>query len=107
MSGATQPPPRSDRAATSPFLERQSYRRRRLMDAARLLPLLGILLFVVPLLWPVPRPGQGEAAATVTMSGAMIYVFCAWVLLIVTVACFGWGVQHWAVEDGPSGTGRD
>jgi hypothetical protein len=35
------------------FLERRSYRRRRMMDAVRILPLLCTLLFlVVPLMWP-------------------------------------------------------
>ena len=35
------------------FLERQSYRRRRLSEVARLMPIFGAGLFMVPLLWPV------------------------------------------------------
>lgn len=54
------------------FLARQSYRRRRLMDAARLLPLLGLLLFVLPLIWNAPYTASG-----------WLYLFVCWVLLIV------------------------
>ncbi|MCE8547150.1 hypothetical protein KBY25_15090 [Ruegeria pomeroyi] len=65
------------------FLERQSYRRRRLMDAARLLPLMGAALFAVPLLWP------SEGAGTVRMSAAITYVFGVWAILIAVSALFG------------------
>jgi hypothetical protein len=59
----------------SVFLARRSYRRRRLADAARLLPLAGGILFCVPLLWK----GAEGGARTV---GAMIYVFGLWVVLV-------------------------
>lgn len=65
------------------FLERQSYRRRRLMDAARLLPVLGAALFAVPLLWPT----EGENA--VRMSAAITYVFSVWAVLILVSVGFG------------------
>ncbi|MCV2870189.1 hypothetical protein OEW28_16280 [Defluviimonas sp. WL0002] len=63
------------------FLERRSYRRRRLSDAARILPLLGFVLFLVPILWlpaetPAPDTGRGG-----------VYVFAVWFLLII--ATFG------------------
>ena len=54
------------------FLARQTYRRRRLMDAARLLPWLGAFLFGLPLLWSAPRTGSG-----------LLYLFGAWLVLIV------------------------
>ena len=55
------------------FLARETYRRRRLMDAARLLPLAGAVAFAVPLLWDDgTRP-----------SVALGYVFSAWVALIL------------------------
>lgn len=60
---------------TSVFLERASYRQRRLRDAARLLPLVGAVLWVIPLLW-VRNPETAGSA------GAMIYIFGAWVILI-------------------------
>lgn len=62
------------------FLERQSYRRRRLMDALRLLPVLGVMLWMFPLFWPpAPEPGTAEP---VPMSTAVLYVFAVWLLLI-------------------------
>ncbi|TMV09706.1 hypothetical protein FGK63_01150 [Ruegeria sediminis] len=67
------------------FLERHSYRRRRLADAARLLPIIGAGLFAIPLLWPA---GPGEAEP-VPMSSAIIYIFFWWAALIVASAGFG------------------
>lgn len=77
------------RAARSLFLERQTYRARRLGDAARLLPLLGVFLFAVPILWP-RGPGEEAARAGMEAAGAeavrgsvaTIYVFGVWALLI-------------------------
>ncbi|MFC2968735.1 hypothetical protein [Acidimangrovimonas pyrenivorans] len=60
------------------FLARQSYRRRRLMDAARLLPILGACLFLLPILW-APQPG--EAPRSTAHDG--IYLFIAWAGLIL------------------------
>ncbi len=54
------------------FLARQSYRRRRLMDAARLMPVAGVLFFSVPLLWTNPLTSVG-----------WIYLFTVWGLLIL------------------------
>lgn len=77
----------------SVFLERQSYRRRRLTDAARLLPILGAALFAVPLLWP---SGDGIAdERVVPLSSAMTYVFGIWALLIAIGAGFGIAARRW------------
>ena len=66
------------------FLERRSYRRRRMMDAVRILPLLCTLLFlVVPLMWP---KGDEDVVA-LSLSTAIWYLFSVWVLAIV--ASFG------------------
>jgi len=54
------------------FLERQSYRRRRWSDAARLMPVVGLILLILPLLW----------ADQATTSGGILYIFCVWALLI-------------------------
>lgn len=77
------------RGQASVFLERESYRRRRLMDAARLLPIFGVLLFLLPLLWPEPAPSEAGADTGVAMSGAIIYVFSVWIGLIVAIFVFG------------------
>lgn len=77
------------------FLERQSYRRRRLMDAARILPLFGAVLFALPLLWPsVPSDAAGEGG--VPMSAAIIYVFSVWIALILLVLVFGRMTRAWS-----------
>ena len=60
-----------------PFLARKTYRRRRMMDAARLLPLLGIFLFLLPILWQprlTPEPD--------TVHG-VVYLFGAWTVLVI------------------------
>lgn len=60
------------------FLGRDSYRRRRLTDAARLLPLVGVILLMIPLLW---GERDGEAPSTAT---AGLYVFGVWIGLILS-----------------------
>ncbi|MDJ0627096.1 MAG: hypothetical protein QNJ44_02455 [Rhodobacter sp.] len=62
------------------FLERRTYRRRRLADAARLLPVIGALLLLFPLLW-VPDPDQ---PASTGFGG--LYIFAVWAGLIVAAA---------------------
>ncbi|SEO15940.1 hypothetical protein SAMN04490248_10255 [Salinihabitans flavidus] len=62
------------------FLERRSYRRRRLTDMIRALPVVGALLWAVPLLWPL------EGEGTVRTSDAIIYIFSVWAGLIVVSA---------------------
>ncbi|WP_417600943.1 hypothetical protein [Pararhodobacter oceanensis] len=60
------------------FLERQGYRRRRIMDAARVLPVLGFILILLPVLW-TRSGGLGTA-------GEAIYLFILWFCLIVAAA---------------------
>ncbi|MEM9343369.1 MAG: hypothetical protein AAGA87_10000 [Pseudomonadota bacterium] len=55
------------------FVERRTYRRRRLIDAARLLPVFGVSIFAFPVLW---------ARESSTTSG-VAYLFGAWLVLIV------------------------
>lgn len=57
------------------FVERQTYRRRRVQDAARFLPVLGIVLMMVPLLW-------SEGDDGVSMSNAIQYLFVLWGALV-------------------------
>jgi uncharacterized membrane protein len=61
------------------FLAPRRYRRRRLRDAARLLPVLGGFLMVVPFFWgadDAPRPLKGD----------LVYFFGLWLLLVLAAA---------------------
>ncbi|WP_299917663.1 hypothetical protein [uncultured Roseobacter sp.] len=61
------------------FLERGSYRQRRMMDAVKLIAILGAGLWMIPLLWPTAEPGTAQA---VPLSQALLYVFGVWWFLI-------------------------
>ncbi len=67
------------RRGSAQFVERQTYRRRRLRDAARVLPVLGVLLWSVPLLW-----GIGSTGAVA--SSALMYLFGVWAMLVLASA---------------------
>ncbi len=54
------------------FLARASYRRRRVADAARLVPFFGVILLLLPGLWT-------------TTAGSMIYIFTVWAVLILAI----------------------
>ena len=88
-------PPVTARVRPSIFLERSSYRRRRMMDAARILPILGALLFLLPLLWPQPDYG----AAGVPASRAFIYVFGCWAVLILVAGLLSHSARRWQDEE--------
>lgn len=62
------------------FLERRSYRQRRMMDAFRLLPLIGWMLWLVPTLW---SNSDADGVEPVRLSQAIIYVFGVWISLII------------------------
>lgn len=68
------------------FLERRTYRMRRLMDAVRMLPVLGLLLWMVPLLWPtsatMPVSAPGPDAVAVSTGSALRFIFGVWLGLI-------------------------
>lgn len=76
------------------FLARETYRRRRLIDAVRVLPVLGALLFLVPLL------GAETEARRTALGG--LYIFAAWGLLIIGAALIVRGLAR-----APSGVGSD
>lgn len=75
------------------FLARAVYRRRRLRDAARFLPLLGLLLLLLPALG-----GAGGGAGGGDVSDA-IYLFVIWALLIATAALLAPGLSQTESED--------
>ena len=63
------------------FLERRGYVQKRALDATRLLPIVGLVLLMIPLIWP--RTGELSAIETSTST---TYVFAIWLALIVTGA---------------------
>ena len=85
-------------ARTPVFLARARYRQRRLRDALRLLPIVGGVLWLVPLLWPRGAEGPGNATA-------LLYVFAVWVILIVAGAVLAARLDPEA-DQGPD-AGRD
>lgn len=68
------------------FLARAPYRRRRLRDAARLLPVVGIFLLLLPLLWTADT-------RMALRSGDVIYFFLVWLGLIGVAAAFAPGLR--------------
>ncbi|PUB18890.1 hypothetical protein [Yoonia sediminilitoris] len=74
------------------FLERVRYRQRRVRDAAKLTPILGMVLLALPLLW------SGDE--TVPESQTLIYVFGVWVGLVVIAAT----LSHFLREDDDEST---
>jgi hypothetical protein len=70
------------------FLAPVPYRRRRLRDAARLLPVFGAFLVVVPVLWTPLGEGLRR------LSGDVVYFFAVWVLLIGVAAGFAPGLSR-------------
>ncbi|MEM7470011.1 MAG: hypothetical protein AAF340_01575 [Pseudomonadota bacterium] len=60
------------------FLQRSVYRRRRLLDGLRVLPLLGLMLFLLPAVLLAGGPG--------TTAIRLIYFFITWAGLILVCA---------------------
>jgi hypothetical protein len=82
------------------FLPRPEYRRRRLVDAARLLPVFGGFLILLPILW---APGDGQVRAT-AWDG--IYLFAIWAVLVGLAAWLAPRLAG-AVDDGTTVDGDD
>lgn len=70
------------------FLGRKGYRARRLRDAARILPVLGLVLVLLPVLW---APAAADVRATV---GDAIYLFVVWLGLILGALLLGRGLTQ-------------
>lgn len=70
------------------FLARGTYRIRRLMDAARFLPVLGLVLLLLPLM----RYDHGtDAPATAAES---VYLFLVWIALVVAAFAMSLGLRR-------------
>lgn len=87
------------------FLQRKSYRARRMMDVIRLLPLLGLALWMIPLLWPVgDAVGDGAAQATqsIPTSVALKYLFGVWIALVAVGWLLWWRTGRGQTAPDPS-----
>lgn len=75
------------------FLARRSYRRRRMHDAARLLPIVGAFLVLLPILWD---PAESESRDTARDG---IYLFGVWAGLILVAAAMAPSLNRSAEND--------
>lgn len=75
------------------FVERQTYRKRRMQDAARFLPVVGVVLFLLPLFWP-RGPEEGIA-----MSAALEYIFLVWASLVAGALMLSIHIKDESVAD--------
>ncbi len=75
------------------FVDRRAYRRRRMADAARILPIFGAGLICIPLLW---TDQAGGAAST---GAVMVYLFAVWVLLAILAAVISGYLKPSGQED--------
>lgn len=70
------------------FLKRGSYRKRRLRDGARMLPVFGLFLLLLPILW---APAETEATDTARDG---LYLFAVWFGLVVVAALLAPGLAE-------------
>ena len=85
--------------ARSPaFLAPAGYRRKRLLDAARLLPALGVALLLVPLLWT-----RSDAPGGVGNAAALLYLFGVWAALILAAFL----LSRLILREGRNGEGEE
>lgn len=62
------------------FLARQGYRRRRMVDVSRALPVFGAFLFCLPVLWSRPDGAAGAPRPDLAEQG--LYIFAVWGALV-------------------------
>ncbi|KQB95366.1 hypothetical protein AL073_16045 [Loktanella sp. 1ANDIMAR09] len=60
----------------TPVFQKASYRQRRVRDAAKLVPVFGAVLLMIPLTW------QDDAQGAKTNASALVYIFGVWIILI-------------------------
>ena len=79
------------------YLARKSYRQRRLRDAARMLPIVGAILWVLPILYIAPAT---------SMTG--LFIFGIWMFLIFVAATISARIHFGQDEiEGVSGDRHD
>ncbi|PIE12236.1 MAG: hypothetical protein CSA70_10830 [Rhodobacterales bacterium] len=79
------------------FLERDTYRARRWIDVARILPVVGACLWSVPLLWQ-------QAAVNTSVAG--LFIFGIWCLLVVVSYTLSNRLRRNSVMTEPADPGR-
>ena len=79
--------------ASALFLARSLYRKRRLSDGAKLLPIFGAVLLLLPLLWVHQSAPERSSTAT-----NWVYLFIVWSFLILAAACLAKSLNKF--EDG-------
>ncbi|MFP7571109.1 hypothetical protein [Marivita sp. S2033] len=85
---------RSDRPGTpTVFREKRTYRRRRMIDAARLAPLVVLFLWLLPMAWPQDGLEQISSAT------AFIYIFGIWAVVIMCNWALSRALRH-SLDDG-------
>lgn len=84
------------------FLQRRSYRFRRMMDALRFLPFIGLALWMVPLLWP----GTQDVGA-MPLSSALLYIFGIWFFLVLAAWALWLRTREATGNDDPRGPEAD
>lgn len=77
------------------FLRPASYRRRRQRDAARLLPFVGMFLFLLPILW---APAQSFRRDTAPDG---IFLFVGWAAMILLAALIARSLSRPGDPDDP------
>ena len=91
------------RAARTVFLERRSYRRRRSLDAVRLIAILAGLLWLLPIAWPNET---SETVAPMPMTAALFYVFGVWIAVILLAAGLAVALRNDATPEQGEGAGE-
>lgn len=76
------------------FLERRTYRQARLQDAARLLPILGLILIFGPIFI------RDDDAVAPTLAGGLVYYLAIWLGLVVLTALVGRALMGVTPPDG-------
>lgn len=87
------------------FLAPAPYRRRRLIDAARLLPVFAAFLVIVP---PILHTGDGAGGT----GAALIYLFGLWALVLLAAGVIARAMARLSPDDidthdEPEATGQD
>ncbi|MFQ6547976.1 hypothetical protein AADZ90_008450 [Aestuariibius sp. 2305UL40-4] len=71
------------------FLAKASYRQRRMRDAARMLPVIGAALLLLPMAWSGPAEGAAQRTSV-----AGLYLFAVWIGLVAAAALLARPLQR-------------